>query len=245
MLVKLLVAIFFLAIHFGFAQSEKLINGTVLCEQLPVANVEVANFTSKKVVLTDLLGNFAIPVKLGEELFFISKNHDTKKIIVNLKIITTNDLTISLNLKAEQLDEVVITKMPSLKLSKDANWEQAKIDSYSLEKAASTPKVVGVYTGGIENGINLIRIGGMIIKLFRKEKDVIKKELEQIDFKTLTRSSCDKKFYLETLKLKPDEMELFLQFCDADPQSKIVVVNANVLTLMDFLVNKNIEFKKL
>jgi hypothetical protein len=34
--------------------------------------------------------------------------------------------------------------MPSIKLSKDAKWEQAKLDQYTLEKMQKNP---GVYTG--------------------------------------------------------------------------------------------------
>ena len=85
MKVKLLGALFFLTIHFGFSQSEKLINGTVLCEQLPVSKVEIANYNSKKVIFTDLTGNFLILVKPGNELVFISKNHDIKNITINEK----------------------------------------------------------------------------------------------------------------------------------------------------------------
>jgi hypothetical protein len=32
-----------------------------------------------------------------------------------------------------------------------------------------------------------------------------------------SKNSCKQKFYLETLKLKANEIELFLQFCEADP----------------------------
>lgn len=245
MKVKLLVAIFFLTIHFGFSQSEKLINGKVLCEQLPIANIEVANYSSKKVVRTDLAGNFAILVKLGDEIVFISKNHEIKTILVNQKMVESTNSTISLNLKAEQLDEVVIAKIPSIKLSKDAKWEQAKIDSYTLEKAASTPKVIGVNMGTIENGLDLMRIGGMLLRLLKKEKDIVKIKTHKIEFTPTVKRICEQNFFLKTLQLKPDEIELFLQYCSADPKSKTLLENTNVLSMMDFLIIKNSEFKKL
>ena len=245
MKVKLLMLLFFIANHVTYSQTEQLINGIVLCEQLPVIKVDIANYNSKQVVITNALGTFSIAAKIGDELIFISKKHYIKKITVDQKGIETTNLIIYLSLKPEELKEVLVTKIPAIKLSKDAKWEQGKLDKIALEKAVSTPKVLGVYTGGIENGVNLMRIGGMIIKLFRKEKDVVKKELAQIDFKNLARSSCDKKFYLETLKLSPDEMELFLEFCDADPNAKTVALNENVLSMMDFLYKKNSEFKKL
>ena len=38
--------------------------------------------------------------------------------------------------------------------------------------------------------------------------------------------------------LKPEEINLFLEFCDADSDSKSVFINPNRLTLMDFLYKK-------
>jgi hypothetical protein len=227
----------------GFSQTEKLINGKVLHEQFPVEKVDVVNFSSKKVAVTNAAGGFSILVKVGDELIFISKNHDIKKIALNQKTIDKNNLLISLILKPEELEEVVITKIPAIKLSTDKTYEQGKLDQLAIEKSARSLKT-GVYNGSIENGMNLMRIGGMILKLFIKEKEVVK-EIPQIEFKQLAKSTCDEKFYLQTLKLNPDQIELFLEFCDADPKSKTVAESNNALTVMDFLLAKNIEFKKL
>ncbi|TDD76375.1 hypothetical protein [Flavobacterium caseinilyticum] len=237
------VSLLFFVLQSGFSQTEKLINGKVFYEQFPVEKVEVVNFISKKITITNAAGEFSILVKAGDELIFISKNHDIKKIILDQKTIDKNNLIISLILKPEELKEVVVTKMPSIKLSTDKAYEQGKLDQYAVEKAARSLKT-GVYNGSIENGMDLMRIGGMILKLFIKEKEVVK-ETPQIEFKQLAKSSCDEKFYTETLKLKPDQIELFLQFCDADPKSKTLLENSNVLSMMDFLSTKNIEFKKL
>ena len=237
------VFLLFFAFQSGFSQTEKLIKGKVLYEQFPVEKIEVANFNSKKTTITNAAGGFSILVKTGDELIFISKNHDIKKIVLDQKTIDKNNLLISLILKPEELEEVVITKIPSIKLGTDKAYEQGKLDQYAVEKSARSLKT-GVYNGSIENGMDLKRIGGMILKLFIKEKEVVK-ETPQIEFKQLARSSCDQKFYIETLKLKPEEIALFLQFCDADPKSKILLENSNVLSMMDFLSTKNLEFKKL
>ena len=84
----------------------------------------------------------------------------------------------------------------------------------------------------------------MILSLFIKEKEK-KKEVPEIKFKTLVNSSLNQDFFQKTLLLKPEETGLFLEFCDADPKSKTVLENANALSLMDFLFEKNVEFKKL
>ena len=237
------VSLLFFVFQSGLSQTEKLINGKVLHEQFPVEKVDVVNFISKKVAITNAAGEFSIMAKAGDELIFISKNHDIKKIVLDEKTIYKNNLLISLILKPEELKEVVITKMPSIKLSTDKTYEQGKLDQLTIEKSARSLKT-GVYNGSIENGMDLMRIGGMILKLFIKEKEVVKK-IPQIKFKQLAKSTCDEKFYLQTLKLNPEQIELFLEFCDADPKSKTVAESNNVLTVMDFLLLKNIEFKKL
>lgn len=243
-MVKIYSSIILLFVYqFGFSQTEKLIHGKVLHEQFPVEKVDVVNFSSKKIVITNAAGEFSIMVKSGDELIFISKDHDIKKIVLDEKTVYKNNLLISLILKPQELKEVVITKIPAIKLSTDKAYEQGKLDKLAVEKSARSLKT-GVYNGSIENGMDLMRIGGMILKLFIKEKEVVK-ETAQIEFKQLAKSSCDKKFYHQTLKLKPDQIELFLEFCDADPKSKIVAQSNNVLTVMDFLFAKNIEFKKL
>jgi hypothetical protein len=48
--------------------------------------------------------------------------------------------------------------MPSIKISKNEKWEQDKLDEYTLEKNARATKVDGVYTGTIENGMDLMRM---------------------------------------------------------------------------------------
>ena len=227
-----------------FSQTEKLIDGKVLHERFPVGKVEVVNFNSKKTTITNASGEFSIVVKAGDALLFILKTHDIKKIVLDQNTIDKNNLLISLILKPEQLDEVVVTKLPSIKLSKDKGYEQGKLDQYAVEKAARSLKT-GVYNGSIENGMDFMRIGGMILGLFVKQKDKIKKSPPKIEFIALAKSSCDQKFYTEILKLKPDEIPLFLQFCDADPKSKTLIENHNILSMMDFLSIKNIEFKKL
>jgi hypothetical protein len=70
------------------------------------------------------------------------------------------------------------------------------------------------------------------------------KTVPEIEFSTVAKNSYDQKFYLETLKLKANEIELFLQFCEADPKSKTIAANDNTLSTMDF-VRQNTEFKKL
>ncbi|MFV8362865.1 hypothetical protein ACNQGO_05685 [Flavobacterium sp. ZT3P35] len=244
---KLLASIFiFIFYQSGLAQGNKSIRGQVYFDKTAATKVEVINATAKTVTLTNAEGKFTIGINVNDQLVFVAKNHEIKEMKISIAVLNQGDIKISLSPKVEELKEVIVQSMPSIKLSKDAKWEQAKLDQYTLEKNAKKLKNSGVYTGNIENGMDLKRIGGMILKLFLKEKEEVKKvAITDIDFITLAKSSCDQKFYMETLKLRSDEIALFLQFCEADPKSKTLLENSTVLSMMDFLSIKNIEFKKL
>ena len=243
---KLLASIFiFILYQNGLAQVSDRIQGQVFFDKTAATKVEVINATAKTVTLTDSDGKFVIDISINDLLVFVAKNHEIKELKISVAIVNQGIIKIALAPKVEELKEVVVQSMPSIKLSKDANWEQAKLDQYTLEKNAKKLKNPGVYDGTIENGMDLIRIGRMILKLFLKEKEVVKKKDTEIEFKVLATTTCDQKFYIENLKLKPEEIPLFLQFCEADPKSEALTKNSNVLALMDFLSTKNIEFKKL
>ncbi|WP_269224008.1 hypothetical protein [Flavobacterium sp. IMCC34518] len=244
MKVNLLVVLFLFFFQFSFSQKEEMLKGKVFNQNLPIKGVAIINFNTKAQTSTDQFGNFSIPAKTDDLLVFISKEYQLKKLLVNEKLYDEKELTVYLNLKPEELEEVVITKMPSLKLSGTKGYEQGKVDEITLDKAASKPRT-GVYDGSIENGADINRIFGMVLGLFIKDKEPPKEKGPEIEFAVLAKNTCNQKFYLETLKLKPEEIDLFLQFCDTDPKSKKLIKNSNVLSMMDFLSAKNIEFQKI
>lgn len=242
MITKLLSTLVLFASPFSFSQT---IKGKIVFKNYAIPNVEVINSNSRILTISDAKGHFSIDAKTNDILIFIARNYEPAKIVINPLIINDNDLIIELVLKAEELKEVVITKIPSIKLGSDTKFEQEKLDKYALDKAARTPKVIGVNMGTIENGMDFIRMGRDFAKILKKEKEPVKVEKTIVPFKNLAKKSCNENYFLETLKLKPEEIELFLEFCDADPNSKTISTSSNTLVTMDFLFKKNIEFKKL
>ena len=94
---------------------------------------------------------------------------------------------------------------------------------------------VNVYDGKIDKAINYSHA------IFDKPKEKIE---EDDRFKKLVIAYCPHDFFVQNLKLKPEEKEIFLNFCDVDPQSKILLEHPNALAFMEFLNAKNEEFKK-
>jgi hypothetical protein len=227
---KLFVLFFLILLQFGFSQNEKLIEGIVLCDNLPLQGIEIVNIVSEKTAITDIDGKFSILVKVEDMLVFVSKKYDYKRLFIDKEFLDKNNFTILLTRKPEQLEEVMVTKVSFPKIKFDENIAS----QLNIEKAATNPKPFGVYDGTIENGI------GMYINLTSSRK-----KIHQIEFKELAKTNYPEIFFIDTLKLKPEEVALFLEFCDADPKSKFVLEDTNPLVLMDFLLTKNVEFRKL
>lgn len=239
---KLLIAFLIFVFQFGFSQTEKHLQAKILYETFPLQGVEVLNLASKKTTITDSNGQFSILAKNKDTLMFVSKNYEYKKFIVKKEDLDNNDLSISLIKKPEQLEEVTVIQKKALP---HIGFNQEYADKSSIEKAAKSPKPIGVYDGTLVNSPDLMRIGGMLLGLFVKQKETNKNKTPELEFKKIATETCNQDYFNKSLKLKPEEVPLFLEFCDADPKSKTILANTNPLVLMDFLLAKSIEFKKL
>jgi hypothetical protein len=110
----------------------------VVFNNYAIPKVEVINASTKTVAVLMQMENFHY-CKTNDILVFVSKEHQIKKITINLNY-SKDELVVELILKAEELNEVVITNMPSIKISKNEKWEQDKLDEYTLEKMQELQK---------------------------------------------------------------------------------------------------------
>ena len=234
MKVKLLTTISFFTYQLSISQTEKLIHGKVVSQNNILKNVAVINKTAQTSTSTNDLGEFSISVNIKDSLFFFSKDYFVSILKVTPQNTGTNNIIVNMILKPEELNEVVISniKFKPIKLT-------AK-DIEEIKLNADRPTGFGT----IQNGVDFVYIGKKLYALLAKEKE-IKPKTPEIDFKKLIASSVPETFFTKDLNLKPDEKELFLEFCDADPKSKILLEHSNILMTMDFLYAKVEEFRKL
>lgn len=242
MKVKLLTTISLFSYQLSISQTEKLLHGKVVSNNNPLNKVEVINKTAKTSTRTNELGEFSIPVKVKDSILFFSKDYFFTRLKITQANIDYNNILVNMIIKPEQLDEVVVTaiKFDKIKIS------QHDIDTIKFTKdAGSLQKYTGVYNGTITNGMDFARMGTGLLNLFKKDKEELKKKTSQTNFKKLIAASIPPDFFTRDLKLKPEEVDLFIEFCDADPRSAKLIENNNILTTMDFLYAKNEIFKKL
>jgi len=244
--IKLLLALSLLICQFSFSQTEKLLKGIVSSENFLLSNVDVINKRSKQVSTTNVNGEFGIFVKTNDSLIIYGKGYIFHRLKVKSEQIELNNLRITMDRNPEELDSVLITRTNKIKLNLNTWREQSKRDEITAEKNPYTEnKAVMVRGGTFVNGLNFWGIGKKVVELLSKKKESEKETSNEIEFATLAKNTCEEKFFTDNLKLKPEEIELFLRFCDADPKSKTVAKDNNILSMMDFLTTKNVEFQKL
>jgi hypothetical protein len=239
--IKFVIFFLILIVQISFSQTETVYKGKILCNKFPIENIEIININSEKSAFSNSAGEFSIAAKAEDIVVFASKLYDYKRISVQSEYLNNIIQIISLIKKPEELNEVIVTKMKWQHIGSDKNAS----NQIALDKMQSQIKNPFIYDGSITNGPDLMKIGKLIIDLFKKDKTEIKNKIPEIQFYELAKNKNYQEYYSKSLNLKPEEIELFLQFCDADPKSKIVAQNNNSLAMMDFLFAKNLEFKKL
>ncbi|NBL64982.1 hypothetical protein GV828_07190 [Flavobacterium sp. NST-5] len=220
----------------AFCQT-KTIRGKVHYFSTPVEKVEVVNLSSKQIVLTDASGNFSIDASPGDEIGFISKEYDylVQKIF---KDEINNFYTIALKPKPILMDEVVVYQEFTL-----PGMSYAELGPGPLGQSQTLPSNPFVYNGTTA-GINFMEVARMIKKAFpKKEKPA--PEYKPPVFKDFVFKNFDDDFFTKDLKIAYKDISTFVDFCNEDPKADESSFFGNKLNVLEFLLKKAEEFKKL
>lgn len=237
---KLLIGLLLFTSFLSFSQTAKTIKGAIKSENFALQGIEVINQTSQEVRVSDNFGNFSIAAKDKDILVFYGPEYISYSLNITEKILSESEIKVSLEKKPIQIEEVIIEREDAW----SADYLQKILDKRYINDGQSTLKNDMIYNGSITDGLNLIAVGKKIGKLF-KNKDKIKETIPPLPFSDFITANFNQKFFQETLKIKAEEMLLFLEFCEADPKSHKISETNNTLAAMDFLISKNEEFKKI
>ena len=232
------VLLFLLFTNLNFSQTDKKILGKVFCNGLPVSNINIVNFRTKEINVTNENGAFSLTAEPTDLLVIVSINHEIKRYYLKQQDFAESNFIIYLENKAEELQEVSIYTASQFGFDKAALKEIKKdiVVKKSSDMLVNNP---------IPNGTDFIALGKLIADIFSKPKAEPIKKVPELPFAILVSNNFNEDFFQQNLNLKTDEVSLFLQFCEADPKSKSLSENFNELLLMNFLLEKNTEFKKL
>lgn len=239
MKVKLLTTISFFTYQLSVSQTEKLLQGKVIFNNVLLNKVEVINKTAQTSTRTNEMGEFSILAKEQDSLLFFSKDYLFTRLKLTLKDLEKSYLIVEMTPKAVELENVVVSRsvFNKTELKKIANNKEEINKIKNRKQFDEVTSKVNVYDGKIKNAINFS------YPIFDKPKKKI--EPHNDHFKKIITAYCPPEFFIKNLKITSDEKEIFIKFCEADPKSETLLEHPNVLAVMDFLYAKNEEFQKL
>ncbi|KAF2515333.1 hypothetical protein [Flavobacterium foetidum] len=239
----ILVVCFFCQIVLGQNGSRKPLHGQVKNDFLTIESGYVMNINANVRTFIGSNGFFDIMARPKDTLLFSGIAFQSKKIVLTEADCAQVLFVAKLDLVNNQLREVVVHK--ELKVKGVQGNSQRIVDTQFEDDKQSTAKNTAMYSDQtIKYGMDFVRIFKDVKKLFRAKEDVKEEEVTDIAFVEYAKDNFTKDFYTKTLALKEDEIELFLMYCSNDVTSKQFLKPDEKFQLMDFMVNKNKEFKK-
>ncbi|GAA3766247.1 hypothetical protein GCM10022423_18530 [Flavobacterium ginsengiterrae] len=222
--------------------TRKSLHGQVTNKSLAIESGYVLNINAKSRTFIGPGGLFDILAQPKDTLLFTGIAFQSKKIVLTEKDCSQILFTVNLDLVSNELKEVLVRKDLKVK-SLDSN-SQKYVDMQFEDDKLSTAKNTVMYSDQtIKYGTDFVRIFKDVKKLLSKnnEKEEV---ISDIAFVEYSKANFKPDFFTKTLGLKPDEVDLFLMYCSNDPESKRHVNEDQKFELIDFLINKNAEFKK-
>lgn len=233
-----------------------IIKGIVVSDSLEVENISIDNLSSKKLSMTDGQGSFMLEVQEKDTLVFSGVAFKSSVLIISKTHLEEDLLRIRLSVKVTEMDELIVrpytlsgnleTDTKNLKVKELAlNFEA--IDFSGIEpkfnKTENAMKSIMPGSGNDFNGINFAALGRLLVKPKPKPKK-IEFVTEKI-FAVAVKEKFSSQFFSQTLKLKSEEVDLFLAFCDASVTlSQELLHPRKEFELIDFLLKKSEEYHK-
>ncbi len=240
---RLLIFFFSLSLTGILAQDadRRILRGQVMYRNSPVANENVINTTSQRATITNDNGEFAISVKVDDELVFTAVNYQIQLIKITDKILENNRLVVEVNEKVTELDEVTVSPENQKKFLELQN-EEFKEYEYETDQ---TTEVVNVALDptvrGMRDGVNFVNI----FKALFMSKDKGEEEARSpLKISEVLRQVYDDEFFVMDLRIPQDNIDEFLLYCDNNIPSQTLLKKDNEFQLIDFLVTQSKSYLK-
>jgi hypothetical protein len=256
----------FFCIIFAFTNAQittrEIINGKIIADSLGIENVTVFNKTSNKGAVSDNNGLFTLFARANDTLIFSNVAFSSKALVLSEFDFKVKLVKIELKVKINELEEVVVSPFSLTgDLIKDSNnLKVVMIDPKTNEKKimsqemdpdfySTTKNIAMPNDGTILYGVDFVKVGKLLKnKIFKSDKDDTSvhntKYFQDKIVPEILKEKFSYAFFNETLGLKNDEIALFLNFCENDPEIKTLLNSKDEIYLIEFLINKNEEFKK-
>ncbi|TRX38751.1 hypothetical protein FNW52_01525 [Flavobacterium sp. ZT3R18] len=240
---KLGIVVLFLVGQYCIAQTQvrKPLHGQVINDSIAVENGYVFNLNSKVTTFIGINGFFDILAMPKDTLLVTSLALKAKKMVLVDVDFKEKLYVVKTELFNNQLKEVVVGKKITPKIA--GSQEIVGMKFTGDRQSSLVNRTMPLY--GIVNGVDFVAIFGVVADwLKKKDKKKLHKSADG-NFIDKVQRDFKPEFFKNTLKLKEEEINLFLVFCDTDENAKRISNANDAFRMMDFLIIKNNAFKKL
>lgn len=242
--VTVLFFLFFMQFSFGQIGARKTIEGQVRNDLVPVENVIVFNVNSNVGTVVDPYGSFSVLAKVNDTLVFSSLAFKSKKIVLSEGDFIGAKLIVKLDVFTNELAEVLIRAKKELNPIQGNTQKYVDLKYFDDEKSSPKNRLMPP-NGTIENGMDFVRIYKDVLGVLRAKNPQKTDFYKETSFSEVVMNKVNYSFFSNTLHLKDDEIKLFLIYCENDSKSRVFMQPSEEFRLMDFLITKNEEYKKI
>jgi hypothetical protein len=242
--ILIVVVSLFTQLCFSQVESRMLLKGQVRNDLVPVENLIVFNVNSKTGVIVNSYGFFKIMAKVNDTLVFSSLTFKSKRFVLSEKEFIVPEFVVEMDVFTNELAEVLILAKKEVNPISGGTQKYVDIQFFDDEKSSPKNRTMP-RDGSIEKGVDFVRIYKDILKILRKNNPEKVDFYKDTSFSELALERVNYAFFANTLKLKDDEIKLFLVFCENDTKSRSLMAPSEEFQLMDFLVSKNKEYKRI
>ena len=237
---RIKILFLFLSLQFAYNQDRELIQGKVIYRNINVVAANVINNTSQNTTITDDQGEFQIYAREGDEIIFSSVQYIIRTVRVTDEIIKNKRLTIQINERIRELDEVVITPDNTEKFL-DLKEEEFKGFDYIADKSTRVQNNL-TETRQLKNGVDFVNIFKLIKTIIDSKSE---EEKESLLASEVIPYLFEDDFFTESLLLASSQIVDFLIYIDSRPNSVDILLEKNQFLLIDFLLNESIRYKEI
>ncbi len=236
----LLIVLFFAPLAMAQSDYRTWLRGKILYQNTNVVAANVVNTTTQKATISDDNGEFAIEVKMDDELVFTSLQYQIRVVTITKEILQRGRLVIDVNEKVTELDEVVVTPEQRQKFL-DLRSEEFKAFDYERDRSTRVENTL-MRQGQLYNGLNFVNVFKALYRLVDNEKP--DEKAYSLLPSEVIRQLYDDTFFVDQLNIEKDKIGLFLVFCDGEIKVKELLEEKSDFEVMDFLVKTSTKFNK-
>ena len=237
---RIKILFLFLSLQSAYNQDRELIQGKVIYRNINVVAANVINNTSQNTTITDDQGEFQIYAREGDEIIFSSVQYIIRTVRVTDEIIKNKRLTIQINERIQELDEVVITPDNTEKFL-DLKEEEFKGFDYIADKSTRVQNNL-TETRQLKNGVDFVNIFKLLKTIIDSKSE---EEKESLLASEVIPYLFEDDFFTESLLLASSQIVDFLIYIDSRPNSVDILLEKNQFLLIDFLLNESIRYKEI